>query len=348
MSNIIIEVGSGGTVKIQVPCAEPEQQVVQEQVVVKEVQEVPVEQKNDVKEDVVDAASFDEGLFNEMQEKINILEDDNKRLLQAAVEDVARINDYRKKIEDLTEDVKTRNNEVERVNSELSKSMDELNESHKTIVKLQNDIETIQANSIEKEAAHTEYEDELRGTIDELEEKLNNSSLDNSDFAQEFDDLEKENKELKARLSALEGKVQATKAKDKAMGILKFGSEVELFDDEIREYVLEVLDDYIKKNESSRRSRKVDVIKDIVTANGFKGVHEARRTELAKLINGADGDFKSVESQLGNLGLTCSGTSQHQKWVYYGDGRYTTSVSATPSDSHSTNNQLRQMIKQMF
>lgn len=150
---------------------------------------------------------------------------------------------------------------------------------------------------------------------------------------------------------ALDQEVQGLRRKLDGMSavpILYLGSEDELFHGEIKEFILEALKSQLEGTEA--QTRRSDVLGDIIRSNGeVTDLPEEKKKIVKDTLFGYTGMTKPVRSQLKDLGFEIKDEGKHYKLVYYGDGRYWTTLDKTPSDSaHGGRNAALQIIKDML
>lgn len=158
-----------------------------------------------------------------------------------------------------------------------------------------------------------------------------------SEMAEKISVLKDELKCKEDRIISLEQEIKSLKSKldnmDK-LPIIYHGNEKDYFNDEIKDFVLMAL---MKEfNQSQPATRKADVLIDIINNNGYEMLHEQRKEDIKSALKG----YKNISSQtmkqdLEALGFTITAAGKHYKVTYYGDDRYQTAISATPSDSRA-------------
>ena len=180
--------------------------------------------------------------------------------------------------------------------------------------------------SVEKEndSLYEEFGEQLK-KMEDINEKLNN-----------------ENQKLKAEIQGLRMKYS-----DKCqLPVLVSGEEKDFYDGEIREIILEILDEYRKNcREGSRREC---VITDILESNEYLHLPEKRKQTLKKALKGYRTMNGSLKSELESLGIEITSDGKHYKWSYFGDNRYVATVSKTSSDVRAGMNMASTIEKLMF
>lgn len=105
--------------------------------------------------------------------------------------------------------------------------------------------------------------------------------------------------------------------------------EKEFFDGEIKDMVLDTLEK--SKSNIADNSRRMDIINDIVETNQTKNLIEKRAEAIKELMGHYEGMTPKVKKKLKDIGFKISDDGRHYKLVYFEDGRYTFSISKTPS-----------------
>ncbi len=160
--------------------------------------------------------------------------------------------------------------------------------------------------------------------------------------------------ELEERNSQLQGKLQVyqfqfNKAKEHERGILLEVQEVDLYEDEIKDVVLKVLEkewNTMNSDPNLKESRKYHVLNDICRRNFKtetpKKIIDALRTMLSKNNN-----ISKSQGKLNELGFEIK-EGKHHKMIYRGDERYMFTISKTGSDYRENDNIVTEVDKKLF
>lgn len=253
--------------------------------------------------------------FKNLKERYNALEDGSKKAKANQEQVIAKRDDTIERLKkahmDLTE-------ECCKVKEEYSKAE----------VQYKENIETYEAR------------------IGELEHKKTEIP---QDFIAEFDALHKENGELKAKVVSLNESLNGMIAKQAQKGtVITYGFEKDFFPAEIREYILEILDEYIRNHDDGDRSRKIDCVKDILENNGYQKIHSERREQLKIAVKRVNNDIYKLVPIIKSLGFSKVSSNNHEKVIYFDDPRYTSSLSNTSSDVRVSKNVTSQFIKEFM
>lgn len=182
------------------------------------------------------------------------------------------------------------------------------------------DEETKRLNEAALEKALNEAE-EIVGAYEQDIEGLRNNLYEKNLYLQ---GLEVENQRLRSHLD--QGKIP----------VIYFGQEKEFYLGEIQDLLLSTLEDALE--DVPERSRKRDVIIDILNSNNYRHITKDRNEQVKHLLKGYDGMSAKVRHGLEELGFLVEETNKHCKISYHGDNRYMVVFGSTPSDVRSGKN----------
>lgn len=169
------------------------------------------------------------------------------------------------------------------------------------------------------------------------------------EFGDQLKKMEDTNAKLNNEIQRLTAEVQGLRMKfsgNSQTPIIMAGAEQDLYEGEIREIVLEILEEYRKScHEGSRRQHIID---DILQCNEYKRLPEKKREVLKKALKGYRSLNGSLKNELESLGFEITSDGKHYKWSYYGDNRYVVTAAKTSSDSRSGMNLAAIMEKLML
>lgn len=190
--------------------------------------------------------------------------------------------------------------------------------------------ERIAAETAQKmaESELNQYFEQFDDDLDALQRRV--GELSNSNEA-----LRYENQGLRAKLNATE-----------SIPLLVFGDEDEFYQGEIKDIILSVLDEVAKN--STGKTRRSDILNDIVKNNSYQHLTDERKRKIKTILKGYKNVSGSMRQALQDLGFEIIEDGKHYKLIYYGDGRYMTTLAKTPSDGRGTSNEISQICKDMF
>lgn len=164
------------------------------------------------------------------------------------------------------------------------------------------------------------------------------------DLSAKQEKIESAEKEI-LRLQAELNRLNAEKF-SREEGILSYGEEQDLYPYEIRNFVVDTLEQQLKN--SIIESRRYHILHDLIKTNKTEDVANGLREEIKSIFKSyVDMDAKT-KSSLTKIGFDISEEGKHYKIVFHQDGRYTFSVSKTSSDSRSGKNLASDINKRIF
>lgn len=187
---------------------------------------------------------------------------------------------------------------------------------------------------------------ELLASKESVEEE-NNSLYE--EFGDQLTKMEETNGRLNNEVQRLTAEVQGLRMKfsDRTQTPVLFsGKEKDFYEGEIREIILEILEEY--RRNCQEGTRRHDVIDDILQCNEFLHLPEKRRDTLKKALKGYRTLSGSLKSDLEAMGIRITSDGKHYKWTYYGDSRYFVTVAKTSSDARAGMNMAATMEKLML
>lgn len=165
-------------------------------------------------------------------------------------------------------------------------------------------------------------EEENEDWINIFGDQLIKTEAINEELRTENQRLMVENQALRMRLASKDQKP-----------LLYMGDESDFYEGEIREIILEVLEDY--KRNIKPGTRREHVVNDILENNDYKQTQAKRREQIKVVLKGYKTLNGSLRSMLESLGFVITDNGKHYKWTYFGDHRYVTTAAKTSSDSRA-------------
>lgn len=111
--------------------------------------------------------------------------------------------------------------------------------------------------------------------------------------------------------------------------VLIAGDEDDFYPGEVKDFVLSAVKKELSSTET--RTRRYDVLSDVLNANDYEAIGEKRAEEAKRLLSNYSGMTPKLKKGLEDIGFIFD-KSDHQKVKYYGDNRYTIVYASTPSD----------------
>ena len=208
-----------------------------------------------------------------------------------------------------------------------------------------------------KKAAEVETA-KLKDSLNEEEKRIKEQALEDAKaeadkILEGFDDdlerLQKQVEELTRANEILQYENQGLKAKlnaSDAQPVLFMGDEVDFYQGEIKDLLLSALTDALSN--MPEKSRRADVIRDIIENNDYQKKSEKRESEVKRLLRDYSGITGKLRQELEELGFVIMEDGKHYKITYYGDERYQAVFGKTPSDVRSGKNNAATVAKMFY
>lgn len=185
-------------------------------------------------------------------------------------------------------------------------------------------------------------ENERQKAVNEMEDVY-------STFGNDLEKLRKQVEELSAQSQMREYENQMLREKirqSEKMPVIVAGEEDEFFPGEIREIVLDALDE--KLSALAPESRRAHVIKDLIEHNDYRRISKENAQQIKTLLK----DYKTLSAvsrqQLTDLGFVITEEGKHYRLCYHGDPRYKTTISKSGSDFREGRNIAALIIRQFM
>jgi len=227
---------------------------------------------------------------------------------------------------------------------------------------LKQDLDRQQRQRLDAEKARQDAEakaTQLLGSLDQHERQFRQQALQEARQESErilgsFDDDMKRLRQLVDKLAhdneLLQYENQGIKAKldaADALPALLMGRERDLCPGEVKDMLLSVLDDALRTS-IRPRSRRADIVRDIIMSNDYQGLAAAKAEQVKTLLKNYSGMDPRLRQQLGQLGFEITEQGKHYKLRYHGDERYQLTFAKTPSDVRGGLNSALEAIKVAF
>lgn len=140
------------------------------------------------------------------------------------------------------------------------------------------------------------------------------------------------------RLSALEHSAEG--------GLIRQGEEQDLYEHEIRDIVIDALDNASRAARAG--SRRHHVLLDLLKANTPSGARQKLEKEIKSLFKTYREMDARTRNALVRMGFDLSEDGKHYKAVFQGDGRYTFTLPKTSSDHRAGKNMASDINNSLF
>ena len=193
--------------------------------------------------------------------------------------------------------------------------------------------------------------------MDEEERRIRKQAIDeataeSNKLLEQFDE---EQNDLRKRIEALTNENEALRYENHGLKtkitskdeipVLFMGEESDFYPGEVKDLILEALSDALK---SIPKGRRADVVSDIIANNDYQKTSATKAEEIKRLLKTYDGMTSTLRQTLQDYGFTITEEGKHYKLTYYGDGRYQTAFSKTPSDVRTGKNCSQEMVNLVF
>ena len=199
---------------------------------------------------------------------------------------------------------------------------------------VQNEILKLKNESLQEK--RKEIENENRGIVDVFGEQLQEQEETIKELNKKIASLTLENQGLRTKLDGMND-----------VPLLFFGEEEELYEGEIREIVLDILNDNLKN--LKQNGRRMHIVTDLLENNEFNNVPKEKKCMIKQILKGYSNMSTSMRQRLQEFGFEITADGKHYKLIYYNDQRYVATMAKTCSDGKSAGKNLALEIdKQML
>lgn len=128
--------------------------------------------------------------------------------------------------------------------------------------------------------------------------------------------------------------------------VIFLGDEEEFYAEEIKEMILDALEEALKA--ATPKTRRYDVLRDILEKNAYKRIRDEREKTIKNMFK----DYKTLSGimrqELKDIGFEITDDGKHYRLTYYGDDRYKTTIAKTGSDWREGKNIAATILKNMM
>lgn len=181
--------------------------------------------------------------------------------------------------------------------------------------------------------------DALTEMYDELEQKLGEEAKLRDALGSENSRLIAENARLMQELKRL---------RTNGTPVIMHGEENDMYPDEQREIIMDILSDYLRKG-VEENTRRHDVISSVIDANPVNGTPEIYKNIIKNALDGYKTfSAAKITNALKETGIEIIEHTGHYKIAFKGDHRYVCEAAATCSDCRGGKNLISEINKIMF
>lgn len=165
---------------------------------------------------------------------------------------------------------------------------------------------------------------------------------DNQKLKRIIEELLKENRAKALEINILNEKLKNTNQNP----LIIAGEEDEFYPNEVKEMILDAVNDKIEVLEEG--SRRWVVLSDVLKKNNYQNISKRRANEIKNILKGYTKLSDSDKQKLSKFGFEIIGETTHYRLVYYGDMRFNTTLAKTSSDYRAGQNAALEIINGML
>ena len=165
-------------------------------------------------------------------------------------------------------------------------------------------------------------EEENAELYEVFEEQLSKTEEANQALNREIQRLTIENQALRMRLVSRD-----------QQPLIYMGEEADFYEGEIREIILEILEDYSRNVQKD--TRRDHIVANLLENNDFEHIPAKRREQIKVALKGYRSLGGSLRGILESMGFVITDDGKHYKWTYFGDHRYSVTIAKTSSDNRA-------------
>lgn len=212
---------------------------------------------------------------------------------------------------------------------------------------------------VEEERRKTLYELlQLKGNLNKAQEEMQQKAIEDAkleadkllaDFDEDMRKLQEQVEQLSRANDALTSENYGLRSKINSIDkipVIFLGDEEEFYPSEIKEMILDALEESLKA--VSPKTRRYDVLSDILQKNMYENIREEKEKAIKSMFK----DYKSLSGmmrqQLKDIGFEVTEDGKHYRLTYFGDDRYKTTIAKTGSDWREGKNIAATILKNMM
>ena len=199
---------------------------------------------------------------------------------------------------------------------------------------------------------------QLKGNLDKTQEKMQQKAIEDAKseadkildgFEEDMRRLQEQVEQLSRTNDALTSENYGLRSKINSVDrvpVIFLGDEEEFYSGEIKEMILDALDESLKA--LTPKTRRYDVLNDILQNNMYEKIREEREKSIKNMFK----DYKTLSGmmrqELKDIGFEIAEDGKHYRLTYYGDDRYKTTIAKTGSDWREGKNIATTILKNMM
>lgn len=198
----------------------------------------------------------------------------------------------------------------------------------------------------------------LKGNLDKTQEKMQQEAIKDAkaeadkildSFEEDMLKLQEQVEQLSRVNDALTSENYGLRSKINTVDrvpVIFLGDEEEFYAEEIKEMILDALEEALKA--ATPKTRRYDVLRDILEKNAYKRIRDEREKTIKNMFK----DYKTLSGimrqELKDIGFEITDDGKHYRLTYYGDDRYKTTIAKTGSDWREGKNIAATILKNMM
>lgn len=188
--------------------------------------------------------------------------------------------------------------------------------------------------------------DEFKKEREDLEEKIQELELSRLDLEEKIKSLEKDNYNLKNRIEYS----LRSKENKKESGVIKGGEEFDVYDEEIKDLLLNIIESYFTSREDAfdKNDREYKILCDIIKSNCKKNYATHIFNECKDIFNNYSSVSEKMKNDLSKIGLEIVNAGKHNKLRFIGDERFSVTFAKTTSDKRAGENIVNHIKKALL
>lgn len=199
---------------------------------------------------------------------------------------------------------------------------------------------------------------QLKGNLDKTQEKMQQKAIEDAKseadkildgFEEDMRKLQEQVEQLSRANDALTSENYGLRSKINSVDkvpVLFLGDEEEFYSGEIKEMILDAIEESLKT--VTPKTRRYDVLNDILQNNMYEKICEEREKSIKNMFK----DYKTLSGvmrqELKEIGFEITEDGKHYRLTYYGDDRYKTTIAKTGSDWREGKNIATTILKNMM
>lgn len=198
-------------------------------------------------------------------------------------------------------------------------------------IKYRNQRDILRNNQDNNETSVKEYDELLEAQdvlIKDLEEKIKKLEEENINLEVHIDEFKKSINEKEFRIQSL----KENRNNNVGKPLICYGKEYNLYDNEIKELIIKILDKHRNGIELNPNSRQAVLLQDLLDYNVSDETSEKYKKRCSEIFSNYEKVTPKMEGQLREMGLQIKKGEKHNELKFINDERFKVSFSQSTSD----------------